>query len=89
MDFNQWRSKIADPTFVDKLEQEHKAVADYWSRFTKYEQTNEWSPAGWTEESTREYSFSKVDPTEKDTRAAKVMFSKFFFLFFQQEVGMN
>jgi len=71
LDFDQWRSKIADPSFVDKLEQEHKAVADYWTRFTKYEQTNEWSPAGWTEENTREYSFSKVDPTEKDTRAAK------------------
>lgn len=71
LDFDQWRSKIADPTFVDKLEKEHKAVTDYWSRFSKYEQTNEWSPAGWVEESTREFSFSKVEPTEKDTRAAK------------------
>jgi len=71
LDFDQWRSKIADPNVVDQLEQEHKAVSDYWSKFTKYEQTNEWSPAGWAEESSREYSFTKVDPTEKDTRAAK------------------
>jgi len=71
LDFDQWRNKISDPVLVDKLEQEHKAVNDYWSRFTKYEQTNEWSTAGWTEESQREYSFSKLDPAEKDNRAAK------------------
>merc|ERR1719373_233850 len=71
LDFEKWRAKIADPAFVDKLESEMKATQDYWSKFTKYEQTNEWSPAGWAEESTREYSFQKLVPGEADSRKAK------------------
>merc|ERR1719343_1125964 len=71
LDFEKWRTKIADPTFVDKLEQEFKATEDYWSKFTKYEQTNEWSPAGWAEESTREYTFQKLVAGEAESRAAK------------------
>lgn len=71
LDFANWRNKVADPTLVDKLEQEYKATSDYWKHFTKYEQTNEWSQAGWTEETTREFTFQRIEQGEKQNRAAK------------------
>jgi len=72
IDFEKWRGKIADPAFVDKLEAELKAHEDYWLKFTTYEQTREWSEAGWTEESQRDYSFKKIADNEKEILAAKV-----------------
>lgn len=73
LDFAKHKTRIADPSFVDKLEVEYKAVNDYWSKWTKYSQTAEWKPAGWAEESQREYSFEKVEKNEKDVQQAKVV----------------
>lgn len=78
-DFEKWRARIADPAFVDRLEEEMKATSEYWSQFTKYEQTNEWSAAGWADESIKDFSFPKLLPGEegarlaKETQAAEVM----------------
>lgn len=73
IDWAKHKERIADPAFVDKLETEYKAVSDYWSKWTKYSQTSEWSPAGWAEESKQEYSFEQVPKNEADVRQAKIL----------------
>jgi len=73
LDFAKNKSRIADPGFVDRMETEYKAVNDYWSKWTKYSQTTEWSATGWVEESQREYSFEPVPKNEEELRAAKIM----------------
>lgn len=73
LDFSKNKERIADPAYVDRLETEYKAVSDYWSKWTKYSQTTEWSAAGWVEESQREYSFEAVPANEEELRAAKIM----------------
>jgi len=73
IDWAKHKSRIADPAFVDKLEVEMKATSDYWSKWTTYSQTSEWSAAGWAEESQRDYSFEKVDKNEKEVQAAQVL----------------
>jgi len=71
VDFSKWREKIKDPHFVEKAEAEMHAIEKYWSSFTRYEQTNEWSQAGWAEEATRDYSFIKTDPQENVKQQAR------------------
>jgi len=71
IDFDKWRSRISDPAFVDRLENELKAHTDYWSKWKTYEQTNEWSEEAWSEERQLDFSFQKLDPREKDLRTAK------------------
>jgi len=73
LDFAKNKGRIADPAFVDRLETEYKAVNDYWSKWTKYSQTTEWSSAGWIEESQREYSFEPVPKNEAEVRAGKIL----------------
>jgi len=70
-DFSKWREKIKDPQFVDRAEAEVQGVENYWSSFQRYEQTNEWSQAGWAEESTRDYSFIKIEANEKTKQEAR------------------
>lgn len=71
LDFDKWKTKVADPTFVDTLEAEYKATSEYWSKWTKYEQTAQWAPAAWAEESTRDYTFQKIPANEREVRQAK------------------
>jgi len=73
IDWAKHKSRIADPSFVDKLETEMKATEDYWKKWTKYSQTTEWKPAGWAEEQQRDFSFEKMDPNESEVRAAKIV----------------
>jgi len=74
IDWAKHKGRIADPSFVDKLEVEMKATEDYWKKWTKYSQTTEWKPAGWAEEQQRmDYSFEKVEAGEAETRAAKIV----------------
>lgn len=71
MDFAKWRSKIADPTFVDLLEAEYKGTSDYWVKFTTYEQTSQWTPAAMAEESSKDYTFQRIPANEREVRQAK------------------
>jgi len=73
LDWDKHKGRIADPSFVDKLEMEMKATEDYWKKWTKYSQTTEWKPAGWAEEQQRDYSFEKVDANEAEIRAARIV----------------
>lgn len=73
LDWTKHKSRISDPTFVDKLEVEMRATQDYWNKFTDYTQTSQWKAEGWAEESQRDYSFDRVAANEKDVQAAKVL----------------
>jgi len=73
MDWAKHRSKVSDPSFVDKLEVEMKATEDYWKKWTSYSQIMEWKPTGWADEQQRDYSFERVDANEAEVRAAKIL----------------
>jgi len=73
IDWAKHRAKIADPSFVDKLECEMKATEDYWKKWTKYSQITEWKTEGWAEEQQRDFSFERIDAKESEVRASKVV----------------